>query len=78
MPTHYKEARKKIKLVIRFCVISRYQTVSLEEQGTRHRLSGDHWRQASDSQLFTSWVNPEQEARPCRICSRAFGMDTGR
>jgi len=35
-------------------------------------------RQTSDSQLFASWVSPEQEPRPCHFCPRAFGMVTGR
>ena len=35
-------------------------------------------RQASDSQLITSWVSPEQESRPCHVCPWAVGMVTGR
>ena len=35
-------------------------------------------RQASDSQLLTSWVNPVQELRHCHVCPRAVGMVTGR
>jgi len=35
-------------------------------------------RQASNYQLLTSWVNPEQESRPCHVCPRAVGMVTGR
>jgi len=31
-----------------------------------------------DSQLFTSWVSPEQEPRPCHVCPWAVGMVTGR
>jgi len=27
-----------------------------------------NYGQASDSQLFTSWVSPEQEPRPCHVC----------
>jgi len=34
-------------------------------------------RQASDSQLLTSWVNPEQEARTCHLCPRVVGMVSG-
>ena len=40
-------------------------------------MSPSFW-QANDSQLFTSWVSPEQESRPCHVCSRAVWMDTGR
>jgi len=32
-------------------------------------LQKTHCRQASHSQLFTSWVSPEQEPRPCHVCS---------
>jgi len=42
-----------------------------------HRPTGDplhNCRQASDSQLLTSWVIPEQESRPCHVCPRAVGM----
>jgi len=47
-----------------------------QEQGIHHRPTGDllhYCRQASDPQLLTSWVNPEQEARPCHVCPRAVG-----
>jgi len=37
-------------------------------------LQETHCRQASDSQLLTSWVSWEQEAQPCHVCSRAVGM----
>ena len=56
-----------------------YRAVSLQEQGTHHP-SGDplnYCRQASDSQLLTSWVSPEQEAWPCYICPWVVGIDTG-
>ena len=46
-----------------------------------HRPTGDplhNCRQASDSQLFTSWVSPEQESQPCHVCPWAVGMVTGR
>ena len=32
----------------------------------------------SDSQLFSSWVSPEQEPQSCHICPWAVGMVTGR
>jgi len=59
----------------------RHRTSSTQGQGTRHHLSANtlqYGRQASDSQLLTSWINPKQEARLCHICLRAAGMDTGR
>ena len=39
-------------------------------------LQETHWRQASDSQLLTSCVGPEQEPRPCHVCPWAVGMVT--
>ena len=54
---------------------------SLQEQGFHHRPTGDplhNCRQASDSQLFTSCVSPEQEPRSCHVCPRAVGMVTTR
>jgi len=42
----------------------RYWWASLQEQSTSHRPTGDllhYCGQASDSQLLTSWVSPEQE-----------------
>ena len=59
----------------------RHQAAILHKQGMRHRPSGDplhYCRQDSDSQLFTSWISPGQEARPFHICSRKIEMDTGR
>jgi len=47
---------------------------------TCYHPSGDplrNCRQASDSQLLTSWVSPEQESWPCHDCSQGVGMDTG-
>jgi len=41
-------------------------------------LQETHCRQASYSQLLTSWINPEQESRPCHVCPRVAGMVTGR
>ena len=41
-------------------------------------LQETYCREASDSQLLSSWVNPEQESRPCHVCPRAVGMVTGR
>jgi len=58
-----------------------YRVASLQEQGTLHRPSGDplhNCRQANDSQLFTSWVSPEQEPRPFHVCPWAVKMVTGR
>ena len=51
-----------------------------------HRPTGDplcNCRQASDSQLLTTWVNSEQQSRPCHLCPRAnsywwIGVVTGR
>ena len=57
----------------------RYRAASIQEQGIRHRPTGDplhSCRQASDTQLLTSWVSPVQEARPFHVCSRAVGMVT--
>jgi len=51
----------------------RHRVASLQEQGVRHRSSWDplnYRRQASDSQRLTCCVSPEEEARPCHICSR--------
>jgi len=59
----------------------RHWAASLLEQGFHHRPTGDplhNCRQVSDSQLLTSWVNPEQESRPCHVCPRAVGMVTCR
>jgi len=41
-------------------------------------LQETNCRQASDPQLLTSWVSPEQESRPFHVCSRTDGMNTGR
>ena len=43
-----------------------------------HRSPLRNCRQASDSQLLNTWFSPEQESRPCHVCLRAVGMDTGR
>jgi len=51
----------------------RYRATSLEKQVIRHHPSGDP-PHTSDSQLLTSWTNPEQEARPCHARSWAVGM----
>ena len=59
----------------------RHWAASLREQVFLRSPTGDplhNCRQASDSQLLTSWVNPEQESRPCHICLLAVGMVTGR
>jgi len=55
-----------------------YPTFSIRLQhGPRTcSISPSFWR-VDDSQLCTNWVSPEQESRPCHVCSRAVGMDTG-
>ena len=58
----------------------RYWAASLQEQDIHHCPTGDalhNCRQASNSQILTSWVNPEQESQPCHVSSRAVGMITG-
>jgi len=58
-----------------------HSAASLYEQGFHHRPTGDSLQncgQASDSQLFTSWVNPEQESWPCHVCPWAVRMVTVR
>ena len=71
-PAEHREAHCKQDL--------RHCAASLQEQGFHHRPTGDplhNRRQASDSQLFTSWVSPEQEPRPFHVCPRAVGTVTG-
>jgi len=57
-----------------------YWAASLEEHSFHHRPTRDplhNRRQASDSQLLTSCVSPEQEAGPCYACLCAVGVVTG-
>ena len=58
-----------------------YRAAILQEQGIHHYPTGNplhNVRQAWDSQFLTTLVNPEQESRPCHVCSRAVGIVTGR
>jgi len=58
-----------------------YQAASLQEQHYSPSSTGEplhNCRQASDSQLLTSWVSPKLEAQPCHVCPWAVGTVTGR
>jgi len=51
--------------------ISVIEQLAYKNKAFHHRPTGDplhNCRQASDSQLLTSWVSPEQEPRPCHVC----------
>jgi len=68
-PAHYRLDLKTEGLTAN--KISVIEQLNFKNKGIRHRLTGDplhNRRQASDFQLVTSWVNPEQESRPCHVC----------
>ena len=56
---------------------------SRKQHNNKQRLTTDLFERLNFEQSFskpffkellTSWVNPEQESRPCRVCPRAVGM----